>query len=154
MYAIYLGIHSITRYLVVFFLFGAILMSIHGYTQKKSFSNRHNAIRHWTATIAHIQLIIGILLYAQSPIALYFIKNIGTAIKSTEMSFFGLYHSVAMLTAVVLITIGSALAKRREKDEEKFKTIAIWFGIALLIIFIVIPWPFSPFVNRPYIRPF
>jgi hypothetical protein len=29
----------------------------------------------------------------------------------------------------------------------------IWLSIALIIIFIAIPWPFSPFANRPYYRP-
>jgi cbb3-type cytochrome oxidase subunit 3 len=28
----------------------------------------------------------------------------------------------------------------------------VWFTIALIIIFIAIPWPFSPFANRPYFR--
>jgi len=57
-----------------------------------------------------------------------------------------------MLTAIVIITIGSALAKRKKTDKEKFKTMLVWFSAALLIIFIAIPWPFSPLANRPYIR--
>ena len=61
-------------------------------------------------------------------------------------------HSSLMLTAIVLITIGSAKAKRKPTDQEKFKTMLVWFSIALLIIFIAIPWPFSPFANRPYYR--
>jgi hypothetical protein len=59
-----------------------------------------------------------------------------------------------MFVAIVLITIGSAKAKRKSNDTQKFKTMLIWFSIALLIIFIAIPWPFSPLANRPYIRTF
>jgi hypothetical protein len=57
-----------------------------------------------------------------------------------------------MLIAIVLITIGSAVAKLKTVQENKFKTMLIWFSIALVIIFIAIPWPFSPLANRPYLR--
>jgi hypothetical protein len=59
-----------------------------------------------------------------------------------------------MILSVVLVTIGSALAKRKQTDREKFKTILIWFSIVLSVIFIAIPWPFSPFANRAYLRTF
>ncbi|MDD2950909.1 MAG: hypothetical protein PHU29_08990, partial [Sulfuricurvum sp.] len=61
-------------------------------------------------------------------------------------------HSFTMLIAILLITVGSALAKRKTSDREKFKTIAIWFTIALLLILAAIPWEFSPLVSRPYFR--
>ncbi len=154
MYAILLGVHSATRYFVVVSLVIAILMATYGYTQKKAFSESYNSIRHWTATIAHIQLIVGMLLYFKSPIVLHFMKNTGEALKSVECLFFGLYHAVAMFVAIVLITIGSALTKRKKVDREKFKTMLVWFTIALIILFLAIPWPFSPFANRPYFRPF
>jgi drug/metabolite transporter (DMT)-like permease len=57
-----------------------------------------------------------------------------------------------MLTAIVLLTIGSALTKRKKDDRDKFKTMLTWFGIALIIILIAVPWPFSPFAQRPYLR--
>lgn len=154
MYSVLLGVHSITRYFVLGFLVGAVLGSIYGLTQKKPFSKSYERMRYWTIMFAHLQLIIGVLLYVKSPITLHFVKNFGTAIKNMEFSFFALYHSIGMITAVVLLTIGAALVKRKEKDEDKFKTILKWFGIALIIIFIIIPWPFSPLANRPYIRPF
>jgi hypothetical protein len=57
-----------------------------------------------------------------------------------------------MFTAIIVITIGSAMAKRKATDRERFKTMLTWYAIALLIIFLAIPWPFSPFANRPYFR--
>ncbi|WP_342331333.1 hypothetical protein [Pedobacter sp. FW305-3-2-15-E-R2A2] len=109
-------------------------------------------MRHWTATIAHIQLLIGITLYFQSPVIKYFLKNFNEARQSFDLIFFGLIHSTLMLIAIVVLTIGSALAKRKARDTEKFKTLLVWYVIALLIIFIAIPWPFSPLANRPYFR--
>lgn len=144
--------HSIFRWLVLASLFYSIFRAYKGYTSNCSFSKTDNTVRHWTATIAHIQLIIGIILYTQSPIIKYFWQNFKEAIKNLDTVYFGLVHIILMLTAIVFVTIGSALSKRKTTDKEKFKTMLIWYSVSLIIIFIAIPWPFSPLANRPYFR--
>jgi Type IV secretion system pilin len=144
--------HSIVRWLVLASLLYAIYRAYKGYTSNAKFSKTDNSIRHWTATIAHIQLVIGITLYTQSPIIKYFWKNFNEAIHNIDTAFFGLLHIILMLIAIILITIGSALSKRKTTDKEKYKTMLVWFSISLIIIFIAIPWPFSPLANRPYFR--
>lgn len=153
MYPTLIFFHSIFRWLVVASLLFAIYRAYRGYTKGTTFSKADNASRHWTATIAHIQLMIGMLLYIKSPLVQYFWKNMSTAIKSLDASFFALIHFLLMLTAIVILTIGSAMAKRKQADREKFKTMLTWFLLALLIILIAIPWPFSLLANRPYLRP-
>lgn len=144
--------HSILRWLVLASLLYAIYRAYKGYTSNAQFLKTDNATRHWTATISHIQLVIGITLYTQSPIIKYFWNNFNEAIHNLDTAFFGLLHIILMLTAIILITIGSALSKRKITDKEKFKTMLVWFSISLIIIFIAIPWPFSPLANRPYFR--
>lgn len=144
--------HSIMRWLVLASLLYAIYRAYKGYTSNAQFSKTDNSTRHWTATISHIQLVIGITLYTQSPIIKYFWNNFNEAIHNLDTAFFGLLHIILMLTAIILITIGSALSKRKITDKEKFKTMLVWFSISLIIIFIAIPWPFSPLANRPYFR--
>lgn len=144
--------HNFTRWLVLAGLLFAIYRAIRGYYSKAAFSKTDNAVRHWTATIAHIQLVIGMVLYFKSPIINYFWSNFKDAINIFEIVFWGFIHTFLMFSAIVLITIGSALAKRKLNDRDKFKTMLIWFSIALVIIFIAIPWPFSPLANRPYFR--
>jgi hypothetical protein len=68
--------------------------------------------------------------------------------------FFGMEHITMMLIAIILITIGSAKAKRKTTDADKFKTMAIWFTISLMIILSSIPWSFSPLTSRPLFRAF
>ena len=154
MYATLLVIHSLFRWLVVGSLLVAIFRAAMGYFQKSSFSKSDNALRHWTATLAHLQLVLGILLYIKSPIIRYFWANFGEANAQPEMQFFGLIHFTLMFTAVVVITIGSALAKRQLTDAAKYRTMLLWFSAAFILIFIAIPWPFSPLANRPLFRPF
>ncbi len=152
MYQTLLICHSFLRWLVLMSLLYSIYRAYKGYSLKLLFSKTDNSVRHWTATIAHIQLILGILIYVQSPIVKYFWKNFSEEIQNPETVFFGLLHIFLMLAAIVLITIGSALAKRKKADNDKFKIMLLWFSIALFIIFIAIPWPFSPLANRPYFR--
>lgn len=152
MYQTLTFLHSQTRWLVLISLVYAIFRAFKGYFSDRKFTGTDNSVRHWTATIAHIQLIIGMIFYLRSPVIQYFWKNFNEAKDSLEHLFFGLIHIALMITAIIIITIGSALAKIKLSDKEKFKTMGIWFSTALVIIFIAIPWPFSPFANRPYFR--
>ncbi|HEV7333622.1 MAG TPA: hypothetical protein VGN63_21490 [Flavisolibacter sp.] len=154
MYALLLASHSMVRWLVLVSLVFTTFRAWRGWLSRKPFTKRDNSIRHWTATIAHIQLLLGLWLYFVSPVIDYFLHNFKEAVHQREIRFFGMEHSVMMVTAIVVITIGSAKAKRRQTDNDKFKTMAIWFTIGLLIILSSIPWPFSPLTSRPYLRPF
>ncbi len=81
-------------------------------------------------------------------------QNFDEAIHLREIRFFGMEHSLMMFVAVSVISVGSAKAKRKNTDRDKFKTMTIWFTIGLLIILSSIPWPFTGLVSRPYFRPF
>lgn len=111
-----------------------------------------NTARIVAASSAHLQLVIGLTLYVISPVVRYFLTYFKEAVHQREIRFFGMEHVTMMLLAIVLLTIGSAKTKRKTTDRQKFKTMAIWFTIALLIIFLSIPWHFSPFTSRPYFR--
>lgn len=154
MYSTLLGLHAVVRWLVLIFILYAIYRAFIGFTRNRKFSKTDNAFRHWTATVAHIQLMIGVILYTKSPIAKYFWTDTETASQHLDLTFYGIIHIILMLTAIILLTIGSALAKRKLADKEKFRTMLVWFSIALIIIFIAIPWPFSPLSARPYLRMF
>lgn len=152
MYVSLTFVHSILRWLVLLSLVYAIIIACRGYFSKAVFSKAADRVRHWTATIAHIQLMAGMILYMKSPLVKYFWPHFREAKANFNPLFFGLIHILLMLIAIVLVTIGSSLAKRKAADADKFKTMMIWFSIALLIIFIAIPWPFSPLASRPYFR--
>jgi hypothetical protein len=150
MYSTLLILHSLFRWLVLASLLYAIVRAYRGYTARLAFTPTDNSVRHWTATLVHLQLVFGFTLYMISPVVQAFRQQ---GIQSGgSFVFFGLVHISLMLLAVVLITIGSAMAKRQSEDRLKFRTMLFWFLAGLLIIFLAIPWPFSPFANRPYVR--
>jgi hypothetical protein len=152
MYTVELTLHSWLRWLVLISLLYSLYRAYRGWFNGSVFTIFENRVRHNTATIAHIQLIFGIWLYFISPITTFFLHHFKDAVHIREIRFFGIEHSSTMLIAVLLITIGSALAKRKYTDKEKFKTITIWFSMAFLLILAAIPWEFSPLVSRPYLR--
>jgi hypothetical protein len=152
MYTPLLSIHSIFRWLLLACLLITLCRCYRGLLNQGKFSRLDNSLRHWTATVAHLQLVIGIILYTRSPVVKYFWHNFNNSTRDIDSLFFALIHIVLMAGAVLVITIGSALAKRKEVDAGKFKTVCIWFTIALLIIIVAVPWPFSPLSSRPYVR--
>lgn len=154
MYYNLLALHSFVRWLVLVSLLLALFRGYKGWLSHSHFSKLDNTIRHTTATIAHIQLLLGLWLYSISPLIDYFLGNFKEAVHQREFRFFGMEHSSMMFVAIVLITIGSAKAKRQPTDNEKFKTMAIWYTIGLVVILSSIPWAFSPLTSRPYLRSF
>jgi hypothetical protein len=154
MHQIFLALHSINRWLVLIFLLYSIFLSARGYFQFRTFRSHDNMIRHVTATVSHVQLLLGLSLYMISPIVKFNPAMSETQLWIDEHFFFRYLHIGLMLISVLLITIGSAKAKRMQTDREKFGTILLWFSTALLIILIAIPWPLSPLAIRPLLRSF
>jgi hypothetical protein len=151
MYPLLLSLHSLFRWLVLLSLLLSISIAYKGWKRTLEFTPVSNTIRHWTATIAHLQLLLGITIYFQSPVVRLPMPYDAHKLIN-EQPFFKYVHIILMVLSVVLITIGSAKAKRMPTAAAKYFTILIWFTAALLIIFVAIPWPFSPLANRPYIR--
>lgn len=152
MYQTLLILHSLVRWLVLISLLVAIVRAYNGWFGNKPFLKMDNTARMVAVTTAHVQLVIGISLYFISPVVRYFLNYFKEAVHQREIRFFGMEHITMMVVAITLLTIGSAKTKRKTTDQQKFKTMAIWFTIALLIIFLSIPWHFSPLTSRPYFR--
>ncbi|OUJ74706.1 hypothetical protein [Hymenobacter crusticola] len=150
MYALLLTLHSLFRWVVLAGLLLGLGRAYRGWLGRRAFTRLDNTVRHTVATLAHVQLMLGYGLYFASPLVQAF------HLRDTEHAptalFFGFQHVATMTVAIVVLTIGSALAKRRTTSEEQFRTMALWFTAALLLILLAIPWPFSPFASRPYFR--
>jgi uncharacterized membrane protein YbjE (DUF340 family) len=154
MYQTLLALHSLVRWFVLASLLFAIYRGYKGWLTNKAFTKFDNSVRYWAISIAHIQFCVGLCLYFVSPIINYFLHNYKDAVHERQIRFFGMEHNIMMIVAIVIITIGSSLAKRKPTDKAKFKTMALWFSVALLIIIVSIPWTFSPLASRPFFRPF
>lgn len=154
MYLTLLALHSLFRWIALIVLLLSTFIALRGYLAGMPFTTGHNSLRHWTATVLHIQLTIGFLLYFASPVISYYWHQPREERTLHDAGFFAVVHFAMMFIAVLVASFGSASAKRKRSDVEKFKTMTIFFAIALIIILLGIPWPFSPWTTRPLIRPF
>lgn len=67
MYQALLIFHSATRWLVLLSLAYSVFRAYKGYSGGHTFTKQDDTVRHVTATVTHIQLMIGFTLYFQSP---------------------------------------------------------------------------------------
>ncbi|MES2704656.1 MAG: hypothetical protein V4649_18595 [Bacteroidota bacterium] len=154
MYYHLLATHSLFRWLVLASMLATIIRSFYCWSRNKPFTPRDNTLRLVTTSIVHIQFVLGLVLYFISPLIVYFLQHFKESMHNRQLRFFGMEHICVMLVAIVVITIGSAKAKRQPTARLKFKTMAIWFLVGLVLILSSVPWAFSPLVSRPYFRPF
>ena len=67
-------------------------------------------------------------------------SNTSEVMKTKEIRLLALEHPVMMIIAITLITIGWSKHKKKTTSTAKFKTFAIFYGLALLLILSRIPW--------------
>jgi len=64
----------------------------------------------------------------------------GATMKDKNLRFWTVEHTSTMVLGIILITIGYSKAKRLSDAVAKHKSLAIFYGIGLLLILSRIPW--------------
>jgi len=134
-------LHSYWAYLVVLLLVIAFINALIGLAKKKSFTDKDLRISLFTLIVIHIQLLIGLGWYFMSP-SYKTLKEVGMGetMKESGLRLLAVEHPLMMILAIVLITIGFSKHKKQNTDKGKFKTITIFYGLALLFVLSRIPW--------------
>lgn len=134
-------IHSYWAYIVLITLIFALVNAIMGLTSKKEFSDKSLRISLFALISAHIQLLIGfIAFYTSEYYEVMRSVGMGEVMKNSDLRKILIEHPFVGVLAIVFITIGFSKHKKKTTDNAKFKTIAIFYGIALLLILSRIPW--------------
>ena len=134
-------LHSTLAYVVLACLIIAFLYALVSYFQNKGF-NRKMASLGMIAT--HIQVLFGLILYFVSPYGSDRLGDMGVAMKDSILRLYVLEHPLIMIISVVLVTIGFSKAKKAVDAKAANKTVAIFYGIALLLVISIIPWHVWP----------
>lgn len=134
-------IHSYWAYIVLIILIFAVVNAIMGLSSKKEFTDKDLRISLFALIASHIQLLIGFVAYYNS----VFYESMremgmGEVMKNSELRKILVEHPLVGILAVAAITIGFSKSKKQITDKAKFKTIANFYGIALLLILSRIPW--------------
>lgn len=139
LYTILKHAHSGFRWIVLILLLEAIVLSIYKLGSKKDYTKLDKSVGLFLMALSHIQLLIGLVLYFISNKVVFSAESM----KSDLLRFFLVEHVAMMVVALVLITVGYVKVKRSNSSKLKHKRSLIFYGIALVIILLAIPWPWQ-----------
>lgn len=149
LFTTFLVLHSWLRWVALALLLASLFFAL-----KKDDGEGARRLSMFTVIGFDVQLLIGLLLYGVlSPVTKTAFADFGAAMKDSPTRFFAVEHIFGMIIAVALVHVGHALGKRAADAAGAAKKRLVFYGIALVITFLSIPWPFYP-AARPLFRLF
>ena len=128
--------HSGWAYVALLLLLFAVVNAWLGVGSKKGFTKKDRTLALIALIVIHIQLLVGLILYFVSPLGKQALGNISdSALRLTALE-----HPLINVIAIVLITIGWSKHKKATTNTAKFKSIAVFYTIGLVLILARIPW--------------
>lgn len=135
------NLHSYLAYIVLAVLIIAFVNALRGWTGKSDFTMQKDLrISLFALILSHIQLVVGLIVYFVSANGFKAIQALGMGGLNAPARLLALEHPVTNILAIAFITIGWSRHKRFMESSKKFKSIAIFYGIGLLLIMSRIPW--------------
>lgn len=140
MYNILKAAHSGWAYLLLLVLFIATINAIIGLLGKRDFGNRDFSLALVGLIVTHIQLLLGIVLWAMSPYSSALFSNTSEVMKTPELRLLALEHPLMMIIAVALLTIGYSKHKKKIVSNGKFKMLSVCYTLAFIVVLSRLPW--------------
>ncbi|MFI8377614.1 MULTISPECIES: hypothetical protein [unclassified Leeuwenhoekiella] len=142
MYTTVQFVHSYWAYLALIILTITTINVLVSYFSGKEFGARDFRLALFTLIVSHIQLLIGIVLYFVSPLGAKAIasQGMGAAMKDPNLRLYVVEHPIAMILTIVFITVGYSKHKKKLTSKPKFKLLAIFYTLGLIVMLSRIPW--------------
>ncbi len=134
MYTFLLHFHSGLRWLVLLAIVIAVLKSLVGLFAGTNYTKFDKIVAVALVGMMHLQLLTGLVLY-------FFYSPFITYNMSDQVSrFWSVEHLALMLFAVVAAQVGRSISKKTQDAQVKFRFQSIFFGMALVLMIMGIPW--------------
>ncbi len=154
MYPLLLVVHSLLRWVVLAAGLVAFGRAVAGMRGRRPWTPGDGRAGQLFVGILDLQLLIGIGLYLVfSPITRAAFQDFGAAMGSPILRFWAVEHSLGMVIAVALAHVGRVRVRKTTDPVRRHRLAAMFFGLALILIFATIPWPGMP-AGRPLFRGF
>lgn len=141
MYSTFLAIHNIARWLVLIVGVVAVVSAGSGWLGKRPWSRQDRLFGTIFSSVMDLQLLVGLILYVfLSPITRSGFADFGAAMSNAGARFFLIEHLFYMVLAVVFGHMGSILPRKVENATAKHQRAFLWFGLALILVLLGIPW--------------
>ena len=145
MYNATLLVHSYLRWVVLALALLALLRAIAGWQGRGLFTPADDRAGRFFTVAFDLQFMVRRLLYAGlSPITRAAMQDFGGAMRDSVLRFWAVEHIFGMVVALTLAHVGRSKTRRLSNATARHKAAAIYFGLALLIMLITIPWPGMP----------
>jgi hypothetical protein len=135
------------RYGLIIAAIYALYRAYSGWQKNTPYSSADNKASVFLIIFVHSQLLLGLLLYFQSP---WTSAPMNVAMKIPELRYWKVEHFTMMIIVAALFQVGRSISKKAKTDLEKHKKAAIFYTIAFALMMISIPWPFMK-VARPWL---
>lgn len=154
MYPLVLTLHSLMRWVVMIVGVVAVAKFLAGWLGKQEWTPLDARLLSIFPMTVDIQFLLGLLLYfILSPITTSALRDFGAAMSNSVLRFFAVEHIFMMVIALVVAHVGSVLARKRTAAPARFRLAGLFFLVAMIIIFLAIPWPFvTAGSGRPWLR--
>jgi len=135
-------IHSYWAYLVLIILVLATVNSITGFVTKREYKPKDFRLALLALITTHLQFIFGLLLYFVSDKIQWFNEDLTVKdiMKNADLRLYNVEHPTVILLGIALLTIGYSKHKKKLVSGSKFKFLAIFYTLALLLILSRVPW--------------
>lgn len=137
-----LHLHSVLRWVIFILLLVAVYKNLAD--RNKGFTLSHKKVGLILMICADTMLLVGLYQWFTGPWGLKNIQAVGfkEIMSNSYYRFFAIEHTTGMLLAIILIHLGYSYSKKQVPDIQKHKRSLLYYGLALLIILISVPWPF------------
>ena len=133
-------LHSYWAYLTLIILIISTFNALIKFFGNKEFGAFDFRVSLFTLIVSHIQLILGIVLFFSAGYISIISSGMGAVMKNAELRSNIIEHPLTMIIAVTLITIGYSKHKKKLTSKPKFKLLAIFYTLALILVLAKIPW--------------
>ena len=134
-------IHSYFAYLVITLLALSTIRFLFRYALSKEYTPTDFRLALITFIVSHTQLLIGLCLYFISDkFSLWYELSFNEIINSPINRLYLIEHPIVNIIAIVFITRGYSLHKKRRVSNSKFKAIGFNYLLGLVLLLSRIPW--------------
>ena len=134
-------IHSYFAYLVITLLVVSTIRFLVRYALSKEYTPIDFRLALITFIVSHTQLLIGLFLYFISDkFSLWYELSFNDIITSPINRLYLIEHPIVNIIAIVFITRGYSLHKKRRVSNSKFKAIGFNYLLGLVLLLSRIPW--------------
>lgn len=152
MYSASLLIHSLLRWVVVIAGLIAIARAIGGLSGRRAWLPADTAATRWFTIALDVQFLLGLLLYVWlSPFIRDAWADMAATMRNAPLRFFAVEHITGMVIGIALAHVGKSKIEKAADAAQKHKLALVFFGLAMVVIVLSIPWPGMP-GGRPLFR--